>query len=132
MGKKKRPKNKIRTDFRKNRGQRTRRTSWTRDFERDGLETEDPLHREAISGKGDLSRRRTVIGNQVDQGDEPGFDVLLNVDRLCRPGRVLSVHGLFSKVQDTEGTVYQCATRRLLNPLLRLPSVYTLPRQARA
>jgi len=114
MGKKK----KIRADFRKNRASRPRPTDWTREFERHGFEEEDPAQRERVSGKGELTRRRTVVGDEVQTGDEPGFQVQLEVDRdVCRPGRVLSVHGLASIVRDEQGQTYQCATRRLLKTL---------------
>ncbi len=36
---------------------------------------------------------------------------------VCRHGRVLSVFGLISMVEDQSGCVYQCATRRLLKTL---------------
>jgi ribosome biogenesis GTPase / thiamine phosphate phosphatase len=108
---------KIRTQFRKNRGDRTRPTDWTRQFERHGFENEDPVQDERISGKGELTRQRTVTGIEVD-GDEPGLGIHLEVDeKVCRRGRVLSVHGLASAVEDEEGSVYQCATRRLLKTI---------------
>jgi len=108
---------KIRAQFRKNRGDRTRPTDWTRRFEQHGFENEDPLQEERISGKGELTRQRTVTGTEVD-GDEPGLGIHLEVDeKVCRPGRVLSMHGLTSVVEDEEGAVYQCATRRLLKTL---------------
>ena len=37
---------KIRAQFRKNRGDRTRPTDWTRQFERHGFENEDPVQAE--------------------------------------------------------------------------------------
>ena len=114
MGKKK----KIRIDFRKNRESRTRQTGWTRQFEEHGFEDEDPLQGERVSGKGKLTRRRTVTGSELDTGGEPGFQVELEVDEsVCRRGRVLSVHGLSSRVQDEEGRIFRCATRRLLKTL---------------
>lgn len=115
MGKKK---NRIRTEFRKNRGSRTRLSDWTRRFQEHGFAEEDPVQGESVSGKGELTRRRTVTGDQIDTGDEPGFEIHLEVDEAaCRSGRVLSVHGLVSAVQDADGEVYQCATRRLLKTL---------------
>ena len=108
---------KIRAQFRKNRGDRTRPTDWTRRFEQHGFESEDPLQEERISGKGELTRQRTVTGTEVD-GDEPGLGIHLQVDEeVCRPGRVLSMHGLTSVVEDEEGAVYQCVTRRLLKTM---------------
>ena len=111
-------KQKIRADFRKNRGVRARRTDWTRQFDQHRFEEEDPQRQERISGKGELTRKRTVCGSELDTGDEPGFDVHLEVDQTaCRSGRVLSAHGLLSTVEDDNGDVYQCATRRLLKTL---------------
>lgn len=114
MAKKKR----IRADFRKNRSGRSRQTDWTRKFQQHGFTEEDPFQRERVSGKGELTRRRTVTGTEVETGDEPGFGVYLDVDqKACRRGRVLSVHGLVSTVQDEDGAIYRCATRRLLKTL---------------
>ena len=108
---------KIRAQFRKNRGDRTRPTDWTRRFEQHGFENEDPVQAERISGKGELTRQRTVTGTEVE-GEEPGLGIHLDVDEdVCRPGRVLNVHGLTSVVQDDQGSVYQCATRRLLKTI---------------
>ncbi len=115
MAKKKR---KIRTEFRKNRGDRTRPTDWTRQFEQHGFEEDSPLQEERISGKGELVRRRTITGSEVELGDEPGFELQLEVDEsVCRPGRVLSVHGLISDVRAEDGEFYRCAVRRLLKTL---------------
>ena len=115
MGKKK---GKIRAEFRKNRSSRTRPSDWTRRFEQHGFEEDETTKQERISGKGDLTRRRTVAGSELDTGDEPGFEIRLDVDEaVCRPGRVLIVHGLVSVVRGEDGILYQCATRRLLKTL---------------
>jgi ribosome biogenesis GTPase / thiamine phosphate phosphatase len=114
MGKKK----KIRAEFRKNRGVRTRSSDWTQQYRQHGFEDEAPPQGERISGKGDLARHRTVCGQQLEQGDSPGFDVHLDVDKsLCRHGRVLRVLGRVSMVEDEADCVYQCSTRRLLKTL---------------
>jgi ribosome biogenesis GTPase len=111
-------KKKTRALFRKNRNVRTRTTDWTRQFDNHGFEQEDPLQSERISGKGELTRKRTIVGVEVDNGDEPGLGVRLDVDeKLCIPGRVLSVLGLVSMVEAEDGTIIQCATRRLLKTL---------------
>ena len=116
MAKKK--KKKIRAEFRKNRAVRARRSDWTRQFDEHGFDEEDPQQSERISGKGELTRKRTIRGEQLDTGGEPGLDVLLEVDEtVCRRGRVLAVRGLLSTVQDEDGTMWQCATRRLLKTL---------------
>jgi ribosome biogenesis GTPase / thiamine phosphate phosphatase len=114
MGKKK----KIRAEFRKNRGVRTRTTDWTRQYRQHGFENEAPPQGERVSGKGDLVRHRTVCGEQVQPQEEPGFDVQLHIDAsVCRHGRVLTVFGLISIVEDESGSVYHCATRRLLKTM---------------
>jgi len=111
-------KKKIRAEFRKNRSVRARCTDWTRQFDQHGFEEEDPHRQERISGKGELSRKRTVKGTAVDTGNEPGLDILLAVDEsACLRGRVLAVHGLASTVEDEHGELCQCATRRLLKTL---------------
>jgi ribosome biogenesis GTPase len=115
MGKKQR---KTRAQFRKNRSTRTRPSDWTQRFQEHGFEEEAPLQEERISGKGDLTRRRTVSGAEVESTDQPGLGVRLDVDEsVCRPGRVLGVHGLVSTVRGQDGQLYQCATRRLLKTL---------------
>ncbi len=113
MGKKK----KLRADFRKNRTVRARTTDWTRRYGQHGFEDEAPTQSERISGKGDLAKRRTVCTEPAGEG---GADLggQLAVDAAaCRAGRVLSVMGLVSLVEDDAGGVVQCATRRLLKTL---------------
>lgn len=113
-------KRKIRAEFRKNRTQRARSDDWTRRFrgteaDRDESTDEAP-NKERISGKGELSRKRTVLGEAVEGDADLG--VLLDVDlTTVRRGRVLSVHGLTSTVEAEDGTLFACATRRLLKTL---------------
>ena len=110
MSKKKR---KFRTDFRKNREVRGRDKKVSHDVENP---VDAPL-RERVSGKGDISRRRTVAGAEVID-DDTGTLVLPEVDTtVCRLGRVLRVQGLLSIVRDEAGAIFQCATRRLLKTL---------------
>jgi ribosome biogenesis GTPase len=105
----------LRTDFRKNRAERARPGDWTRKFQADAVE-EDAAHEERLSGKGELTRKRTVRGSQTD--DESGLSVLLDVDEsVCLRGRVLAVYGLTSTVEAEDGVEYQCAVRRLLKTL---------------
>lgn len=115
----KKGKGKVRVRFRKNRAARTRDRDWTRKFEEHGFEQDETVRDERLSGKGDLSRFRTVHGEQTGDEDEPGFGVQLEVDfSLCVPGRVLSVHGLHSQVEnECDGQVYHCVVRRLLKTL---------------
>ena len=111
-------KKKIRADFRKNRSDRARSTNWTRQFDSDELSVDNTLRGERLSGKGDLSRRRTIISEDIPSEGEnaPGRQLVVD-ETLCRPGRVLSVHGLFSEVQDADGVIYHCVTRRILKTL---------------
>ncbi len=110
-------KRKIRADFRKNRATRQRETDRTRRFDRDSIEDADEPRQERISGKGELTRRRTVVGTEFEQ-DTGGFAVQPDVDlSQCRQGRVLVVHGLLSIVEADDGTYFRCATRRLLRTM---------------
>ncbi|MGQ9575106.1 MAG: ribosome small subunit-dependent GTPase A [Thermoguttaceae bacterium] len=110
-------KRKIRAEFRKNRTPRTRRTDWTGQLCQDGFQGEDLPATERI-GKGELARRRTVIGRQLEQPDQAPFPVLLEVDEAaCQYGQVLSVFGLTSIVEAEDGTIFRCVTRRLLKTL---------------
>jgi ribosome biogenesis GTPase len=106
-------KRKVRTDFRKNREARAR----DKRIDRDSLESIDAPRAERVSGKGYISRKRTLAGAELVQ-DDAGELVLPDVDReKSRLGRVLRVQGLVSAVRDEDGAVYQCATRRLLKTL---------------
>ena len=114
MAKSRSGKKKVRADFRKNRGARTRDADLTREY-RQAEEVEDLTDRhERVSGKGELTRKRTIVAAEDTEADE----VVLAVDEsACLRGRVLSVHGLASNVESEDGTVYRCATRRLLKTL---------------
>ncbi len=110
-------KRKIRAEFRKNRTPRTRQTDWTQKYVRDDIAEDKHTQQERI-GKTESSRHRTVLGSQTGSADEPGMGVHLDVDHsICLHGRVLSVHGLACAVQADDGTLYQCAVRRLLKTL---------------
>lgn len=108
-------KKKIRTDFRKNHQGRVRRGDLTRDFLKEKL-PDDHVKEERVSGKGDLTRRRTVVGHDAD-ATASGFAVQPQADDATLSGRVLSVHGLASVVQAADGRIFQCATRGVLKSL---------------
>ena len=111
MAKKKR--SKQRTDFRKKYQDRVRRGDLTRDFrtgDEDALA--DVPQGERVSGKGDLTRRRTISEYQ-SQGDTPSQQ---SGDNLIS-GRVVSVHGLKSRVLGEDGNTYECAVRQVLKSL---------------
>lgn len=108
---------KIRTEFRKKHESRTRHTDLTREFRQHGFAEDESARTERVSGKGDLTRKRTVIGASAD-AEDAGLAVHLDVDdAVCRTGRVLGVHGLQSIVQAADGQLFRCATRRLLKSL---------------
>ncbi|MCC7086386.1 MAG: ribosome small subunit-dependent GTPase A [Pirellulales bacterium] len=111
-------KRKIRADFRKNRNVRQRGGDLTRRFDRGNTdELDDAVRSERISGKGELTRRRIVVGAEIES-NAAGFSVSPAVDlSACRRGRVLSVHGLLSVVETETRTYFRCATRRLLRTL---------------
>src|SRR5262245_46354209 len=109
---------KIRADFRKNRTPRQRSSDLTRRFEREDVDQQlDEPRGERISGKGELTRRRTVVGSEADT-EAAGFAVRPEIDpATCRSGRVLAVYGLLSIVEAEDGTHFRCAVRRLLRTL---------------
>ncbi|MBS0210563.1 MAG: ribosome small subunit-dependent GTPase A [Planctomycetes bacterium] len=116
MSRKKKP---IRTDFRKNRAPRTRRNEFTRQYEPTEPTAADDLPRdERISGKGELTRRRTVLADEAADAGAAGFEMVLAVDeKSCLRGRVVSVYGLTSTVETDDGRRFECATRRILKTL---------------
>jgi ribosome biogenesis GTPase len=117
MGKKDRKKNKIRTDFRKNVQTRARQRDLTREYASEGSANDALPPSERVSGKGDLSRKRTVIAEATAGEGEAVVGVHLEVDESCLPGRVTSVHGLTSVVRTEDGREWSCAVRRLLKSL---------------
>lgn len=98
---------KVRVEFRKNRSVRTRRGDLTR-FAADPDHVADEASSERISGKGDLTRKRTVVA--------PAPEDAARISD-CWSGRVLHVHGLESFVERPDGTIVRCTTRRILRTL---------------
>lgn len=113
----KRKKNKVRTQFRKRYGQRTRLGDLTRQFQTDedgNVESQS----ERLTGRGELAKKRTIRGETVEHADDAGQAIVLDVDwSQCLPGVVLRVHGLNSIVQLENGDILQCATRGLLKTI---------------
>lgn len=110
-------KKKIRAEFRKGHEKTSRQSDLTGDFRRYGLEHEETVTSQRVSGKGEVTRKRTVIGAET-VADASGSVVQLAVNAQCRPGRVLSVHGLNSAVLGEDGIIYRCVTRGLLKSLI--------------
>ncbi|MDR1290836.1 MAG: ribosome small subunit-dependent GTPase A [Planctomycetaceae bacterium] len=111
---------KVRVEFRRNRKERTRDSDLTRQFQEHGFEEDKETQVERIGGKGDMSRRRTVVGELLrgdsERGD--GFEVLPEVDaEAVISGRVIRVHGASSDVRADDGRFFSCVTRRILKTL---------------
>ena len=109
---------KHRVEFRKNRSSRRRQGDLTRGVDAAGadeLAGVDFAASERISGKGDLTRKRTVVGIESG-GSHAGLGIVPLATGTWR-GRVLNVHGLESFVQAADGSVAKCTTRRLLRTL---------------
>ena len=123
---------KFRVEFKRNRVARTRVSNWTRKYQEDasrqhlnkvGFEdVSDVELGERMSTRGEVVRKRTVVGSFVGRenlsGERGDFSVLPNVNPdICLKGRVLSVHGLISYVEDERGRVFACGIRRVLKTL---------------
>ena len=109
-------KRKIRAEFRKQHQGRRRQKDLTRDLAREDLTEDDLVKSERLTGKGELTRKRTIVGQLTDDA-AAGISVARDVHATAIRGRVLAVHGLSSVVLGDDGRTYQCATRRLLKNL---------------
>lgn len=92
---------KVRVDFRRNRAQPARDNSWTRQYREHGFKHTEPVTRESLNPKGDLSRKRTII----EDADLSHLDL--------REGKVLAMRGLIAEVDDGD-QVWPCTVRRIL------------------
>jgi len=111
-------KKKVRVALRKNLGKPPRANAWTQGFQAHGYEDVAPTSDERVRAKGDLSRKRTIIQNDLpasEVADAPGMPAA-DVGQ-CRHGRVLKVQGLFSVVEADDGSTHRCTVRRLLKSL---------------
>lgn len=114
-------KQKHRISFRKNRGNRSRQVDFTREVDLSSEDDEqtsrvvDLPQTERLTGKGALTRNRTVIA----ETDETG-ELVLEVDAAsCLRGRVISPIGLNSLVQCEDGRQFECTVRRLVRTMAR-------------
>jgi len=117
----KKPSKKIRVDFRKNRQNSTRQNDFTRRVQTDDADIDELKRGQRVSGKGDLSRRRTVFG---ERGDDDSF--VLSVDEAaCLRGRVLSAIGStqctvqVDEGQPHAGNRFECTVRRVVRTVAR-------------
>lgn len=113
-------KKKIRVDLRKNRAKPPRERGWTKQFKKEGIDEDAVRSGERVRAKGDLSRRRTIIQDETYKGktDAAAADMPVADASVCKPGRVLRVHGLNSVVETEDGQHYRCSVRRVLRSLV--------------
>jgi ribosome biogenesis GTPase len=104
-------KKKVRVELRKNRSKPPRGNDITRSYKEDAAKTEDGRLSERVRAKGDISRHRTIVQDDVDARTTPAMDA------ECIRGRVVRVHGLASVVEADDGRIFRCAVRRLLKSL---------------
>lgn len=107
---------KLRVEFRKNRSGRQRRRDFTDLVTPEGDHPDELTAGERLSGKGALTRHRTVVADDVTGENADGLGVRPSLEAAWR-GRVLEVHGLTSFVEAADGRVVRCVTRRLLKTM---------------
>jgi len=108
---------KVRTKLKKGHQGRGRRSDFTREFQQHGFHESDTVSHERLSGKGDLTRHRTIIGESgKEEHDAIRVQLAIN-EEDCIQGRVFSVHGVDCIVAGSDGLQYRCAVRGLLKNL---------------
>jgi ribosome biogenesis GTPase len=115
VGKKKKQKTKkVRVQFRKNRGTRSRQNRISE--EQLGSEhISDLASEERVSGKGDLSRYRTIRSVSDDENDlQRAID-----DSVCESAKILSTAGLNSLARTESGRDYECTVRQVVRTVSR-------------
>ena len=114
-------KRKVRVDFRKNREKTTRLGNLARQVGHDVSSSDhvdELVSSERVSGKGRLSRRRTIIATEASTAD--GASPIRDIDiSKCVTGRVLSSAGLTTIVRATDGRRFECTVRRVLRTMSR-------------
>lgn len=117
MARKKKNQRKVRAEFRKKHDSKNRKRSWTSDYHEHGFANDETVKGERVSGKGDLTRRRTITGEAIDDEDA-GLAVQLDIDESTGDwGRIVSVHGRTSVVRTRAGEIFRCTVRGLLKSL---------------
>ena len=107
---------KLRVAFRKNRENRARSQNFTQEA-LEGSEADDAVTQERLSGKGRLTRHRTVIG--TDAGDDGHLHLAID-EQSCEAGRVLKAIGANRcDVQTESGRVFSCTVRRVVRTISR-------------
>ncbi|MEY2724149.1 MAG: putative ribosome biosis GTPase RsgA [Planctomycetota bacterium] len=107
---------KVRVDLRRNRQARARQQNLTHQLLDNQDSAADTPQSERVTARGDLFRRRTMVGVRAE-GDQ-----LLRVidETTCRRGRVVSFIGLNIQVRcDATGEEFSCSVRGILRSLAR-------------
>lgn len=107
---------KVRVDLRRNKQARARQQNLTHDLMSDQENAADVSQTERVTSRGDLFRRRTMVGVR-SEGDQ----LIRDVDEsICLKGRVSSFIGLHIMVRcDLTGREYSCSVRGMLRSLAR-------------
>ncbi len=106
---------KLRVSFQKNRQKRRRSKGLTREILADQETQDQQTAPDRLSGKGDLTRYRTVVGVEGSRGE-----LIRDIDESrCVAGRVITSAGLHSLVESSDGRRYECTVRRVLRTLAR-------------
>ena len=113
---KKKPK-KTRLEFRKGHQGQRRERGLTEKFA-DSKDEIDTQNSQRITGKGDLTRRRTIKADVVSpQHPDAIQSIQIQTSDATLDGRVIRVHGLESIVELSDGRILRCAVRRVLKNL---------------
>lgn len=116
MSKKKSKRKQSRVSFRKRYQGRVRESDLTRQYDNADPESlADVVKHERVSGKGDLTRKRTVAG--VDSDTPMSASGEGNGDAALLHGRVIRAHGLTNAVLGDDGVEYECSIRQVLKSL---------------
>ncbi|QEF99074.1 Putative ribosome biogenesis GTPase RsgA [Stieleria maiorica] len=116
MARKKPKSNQSRVSFRKRHQGRVRDSDLTRQFNAGDQESlADAVKHERVSGKGDLTRKRTVVGVKADA--PASADTTESNDAALISGRVLRAHGLHNTVLADDGRTFECSIRQVLKSL---------------
>lgn len=110
---KKKPKT-TRIEFRKGHQGQRRERGLTEKYA-DSKDDIDTQNSQRITGKGDLTRRRTVKGDLIDPEHRDAIQsIQIDTSDSTLDGRVLRVHGLESIVELSDSRLLRCAVRRVL------------------
>jgi ribosome biogenesis GTPase len=112
LGKKK----KTRVQFRKNRNHVGPQPDLTRKVRSEGVDSTELPSSERVSGKGDLSRYRTIIG--VEEGADGSWQRAVD-ESLTLAGRVTANRGTSFLVRTDDHRNFDCGVRRVVNTLAR-------------